>query len=144
MRLFTKDTKVEALRRVPLFEGLSKRELELLAQVSEDVELPAGEALCREGQSGQEFFVIVDGEVEVKRRGRRVSTGQSGDFFGEIALVEDMPRTASVIAKTPLRVFVLTARDFRSVVERSPGVERKVLRTLARRLASLSADPGLR
>jgi CRP/FNR family cyclic AMP-dependent transcriptional regulator len=143
MALFTQDTKVKSLREAPLFEGLSKKELTELARRSEDMELGEGTVLCREGEIGQEFFVIVEGEVEVKRKGRRLGIRGAGDFIGEIALLEDIERTATVTAKTPLRVFVLTRPTFQHLVNENPAVERKVMRTLARRLAALSKDPAL-
>jgi CRP/FNR family cyclic AMP-dependent transcriptional regulator len=143
MRLFSQDTKVAALKRAPLFEGLSRKELTQLARVSEDLEIPAGKALCTEGEIGHEFFVIVDGEVEVTRSGKRVATRGGGEFVGEIALLEQTPRTATVTAKTPLRVFVLTNQDFRTLINENPTVERKVLRALARRVIELSRDPTL-
>jgi CRP-like cAMP-binding protein len=141
VRLFTQDTKVEALKRAPLFEGLSRKELVQLARVSEDLEVPPGKVLCKEGDLGREFFVIVDGEVEVTTSGTRVATRTGGEFFGEIALLEETPRTATVTAKTPLRFFVLTRKDFRHLVNENRNVERKVLRALARRVVELSGDP---
>ena len=143
MRLFTQDTKVEALKRAPLFAGLSRKELVQLARVSDDLEVPPGKVLCKEGQTGREFFVIVDGEVEVTRGGKHVATRTAGEFFGEIALLEETPRTATVTAKTPLRFFVLTRKDFRHLVNENRNVERKVLRALARRVVELSGDPTL-
>jgi CRP/FNR family cyclic AMP-dependent transcriptional regulator len=143
MALFTQDTKVKSLRQAPLFEGLSKKELTELARRSEDMELGAGTVLCREGEVGQEFFVILEGQVDVKRKGKRIGTRGAGDFIGEIALLEDIKRTATVTAKTPLHVFVLTRPAFQHLVNEHPGVERKVMRTLARRLAALSTDPAL-
>ncbi len=140
MALFRQDAKVAALAKAPLFDGLSKKELTALARLTEDMEVDAGTVLCKEGEIGREFFVVMDGEVEVKRRGRRLKN-TDGDFFGEIALLEDLPRTATVSAKTPLRMFVLTARDFRHVLDDHPSVERKVMRTLARRLADQVAHP---
>jgi CRP/FNR family cyclic AMP-dependent transcriptional regulator len=139
--MFTQDTKVDALSRAPLFEALSRRELVQLARITEDLELPPGKVLCKEGEVGREFFVIVDGEVEVTRKGQRVATGGGGEFFGEIALLEQTPRMATVTAKTPLRCFVLTRKHFRGLVEENPSVERKVLRALARRVVELSGDP---
>jgi CRP/FNR family transcriptional regulator, cyclic AMP receptor protein len=143
MKLFTQDKKVEALKRAPLFEGLSRKELVGLARLSEDVEVPAGTVLCEEGDRGREFFVLVNGKVDVARKGRRVATLGAGNFVGEISLLEDTPRTATVTAKTALRFFVLTPRDFRRVVDENPSVERKVLRALARRVLELSRDPTL-
>ncbi|MDQ3889822.1 MAG: cyclic nucleotide-binding domain-containing protein [Actinomycetota bacterium] len=141
MPLFSQDSKADALSRAPLFEGLSRDELKELARVSEDLDVEAGKVLCREGETAREFFVIVDGEVEVTKDRRTVATLSPGDFFGEIALVEHVPRTATVTAKTPLRFFVLTSRSFWSLLERQPDVERKVLRALARRLLATSGDP---
>jgi CRP-like cAMP-binding protein len=143
VRLFKQDTKVEALKRIPLFEDLSKKELVQLARISEDIEVDEGTVLCKEGEIGHEFFVIIDGEAEVKRRGRHLATDRKGDFFGEIALVEDTRRTATVTAKTPLRFFVLTGGAFRRLLNENRNVERKVLVALARRLADLSKDPAL-
>jgi CRP/FNR family cyclic AMP-dependent transcriptional regulator len=99
--------------------------------------------LCKEGDPGREFFVLVDGKVDVARKGRRVATLGVGDFVGEISLLEPTPRTATVTAKTPLRFFVLTPKDFRQMVEETPTIERKVLRALARRVLELSRDPTL-
>ena len=143
MRLFNQDTKVQALKRAPLFEGLSRKELVLLARVTEDLEVPAGKVLCREGQTGQEFFVIVEGKTDVTSKGKHVATRGDGDFVGEIALLEDTKRTATVTAKTPLRLFVLTRQDFRRLVNENRSIERKVMQALARRVVELSADPTL-
>jgi CRP-like cAMP-binding protein len=105
--------------------------------------VPAGEVLCREGETGQEFFLIVEGKTDVTSKGKRVATGGDGDFVGEIALLEDTKRTATVTAKTPLRLFVLTRQDFRRLVNENRSVERKVMQALARRVVELSADPTL-
>ena len=99
--------------------------------------------LTKQGDTGREFFVLMDGEVEVERDGQSLGRRGAGDFIGEISLLEDIPRTATVTAVTPVRLFVLTAQSFRSVVEAQPGVENKVLRTLARRLADMSDDPAV-
>jgi CRP-like cAMP-binding protein len=138
--LFSHDTKADALGRAPLFEGLSRDELKELAKLSEDLEVPEGKVLCREGETAQEFFVIVDGEVDVTQDGERVATLSDGDFFGEIALLEDIPRTATVTAKAPLRFFVLTRQAFWSLIERQPDVERKILRALAKRVLASTDD----
>ena len=143
MSLFTQAAKVEALSRASLFEDPSRKELVQLARVSDDLEVPPGKVLCREGEVGQEFFVIIDGEVEITRKGRRVPTRGGVEFFGEIALLEPTPRMATVTAKTPLRFFVLTRKDFRHLVDEIPSVERKVLRALARRVVELSRDPTI-
>jgi CRP-like cAMP-binding protein len=141
--LFSHDTKVDSLRRAPLFADLSKDELQQLARVTEDLEVGEGKVLCREGEPAQEFFVIIEGDVEVTRQGRRLSTLSDGDFFGEIALLEDIPRTATVTATKPLRFFVLTRQAFWGMVDRNPEVERKVLRALAKRVLVTADDPTL-
>ena len=143
MRLFSQDTKVQALKGVPLFEGLSRKELVQLERICEDLQVESGKVLCEESQTGHEFFVIVDGKVQVTRKGRRVATLGGGDFVGEIALVTELPRTATVTAETPVRLFVMTSREFHAVLDQNPNVERKVLRALARRLAEKSSDPTL-
>ncbi len=143
MRRFSQDTKVEALKRAPLFADLSRKELLALARLADDVDVPEGTSLCREGELGSEFFVLLEGEATITRNGRKLATAGPGDFFGEIALVEDVPRTASIKATSHLRFFVLTGPSFRRLLEDSPSVERKVLRALARRLIAASRDPVL-
>lgn len=143
MRLFAQDTKVEALKRIPLFADLSRKELVQLARITEDVEVPEGKVLCKEGELGREFFVIIEGEAEVTRRGKHVATDRGGEFFGEISLLENTPRMATVTAKTPLRFFVLTSHDFRHLLDENPKVERKVLHALAKRVLELAQDPAL-
>jgi CRP-like cAMP-binding protein len=142
--LFSHDTKAEALGRAPLFEGLSGNELKGLAKLTEDLEVEEGKVLCREGETAREFFVVVDGEVEVTKHGERISTLSGGDFFGEIALIEDIPRTATVTAMKPLRFFVLTRQSFWSLIEHQPEVERKVIRALAKRVLATSDDVTVR
>lgn len=140
MRLFPQNVKVEALKRAPLFEGLSKKELNALARVTDELSVDAGTVLCREGSLGLEFFVVVEGEAEVTKRGKRIATRGSGDFFGEIALITTTTRTATVTAKTPLRFFVLTRPDFRLVLDDNPKVQRKVMEALGERLLTYTDD----
>jgi len=137
MNLFSQDTKVEALRRAPLFADLSPKELAERARHSEDVEVPEGKVLAREGEIGHEFFVVVEGEAEFSRHGERLDMPQPASFFGEISLLEHTPRLATVTAATPLRAFVLTDREFQSLLRDHPEIERKVLRALAHRLVAL-------
>ena len=92
--------------------------------------------LCREGRIGREFFVIVDGDAEVTKGGRRLASRSGGDFVGEIALLTTTKRTATVTATTPLRCFILTQRRFRRVLEENPAVQRKVMQALAERLSA--------
>ena len=141
MRLFSHDTKVDALKQAPLFSGLSKKELAELATHAEDLEVAEGQTIVREGEIGHEFFVILEGEIEVTVGGKHVATRGGGDFVGEIALLEETKRTATVTAKTPLHVMVLTRQDFRRLVDNNPSVESKVMHALARRVVELSQDP---
>ncbi|MBV9007495.1 MAG: cyclic nucleotide-binding domain-containing protein [Solirubrobacterales bacterium] len=143
MARFRQDAKIAALKRSPLFEGLSRRQLAEIARLSDDLEVPAGTVLCNQGSRGQEFFIIVDGEATVSRDGENLGTVRGGDFFGEIALLEPVKRTATVTAATPLSLFVVSRQAFDTVVATDPAVERKVLRTVVRRLASQSGDPTL-
>jgi CRP-like cAMP-binding protein len=129
-----KDAKLELLKRVPLFAKCSKRELALVASVADEVDLPAGKDLTREGASGREFVVIVEGAADVRRKGRRINQLGDGDFLGEIALLAGTPRTATVTTTTPVRALVLTAPAFRSLMRRTPGIQLKVLEALAERL----------
>jgi CRP-like cAMP-binding protein len=143
MPLFTRDTKVEALRRAQLFEGLTDKELTEVAMRTEDLDFPAGKVLCTEGEIGSEFYLIMEGEAEVTSDGESLATLRSGDFFGEVALIDDVPRIATVTATTPLRAFVLTRGRFLHVLDDLPEVERKVLRALARRVVASSDDHRL-
>lgn len=143
MARFRQDLKVAALKRLPLFAGLSRRQLVQVAQLTDDLEVPAGTVLCSEGARGDEFFVIIDGEAAVTRGHEPVATLGQGDFFGEIAVLEPMSRTATVTAATPLRFFLVSEHAFTSLLDTDPEIERRVLRTLARRLALLSGDPTL-
>ena len=137
--LFPHDTKVDALKQCPLFAELSRDELQELAKTTEDLEVDEGKVLCREGEPAQEFFVIIEGEAEATKGGKSLRTMGPGDFFGEIGLIEDIPRTATVTAASELRFFVLTRQSFWGMLDRMPGVERKILRALAKRL--LATEP---
>ena len=134
MRLH-RNAKAELLRRVPLFAGLSKREVAQLCGIADELDLGAGRTLIRQGDRGREFFALVEGEARVVRDGRKVRDLHGGDFFGEIALVADVPRTSTVESTAPVRLLVMTKRDFQRLVREQPGIQRKVLEALAERLA---------
>jgi CRP/FNR family transcriptional regulator, cyclic AMP receptor protein len=131
-----KNAKVELIKRVPLFSHCSKKELGLVAQIADEIDLPAGKTLMREGERGREFFIVVDGDAEVRKGNRKVNTMGGGDFFGEIALVSQRPRTATVTTTSPVRALVVTEQAFRSLLGRTPDVQRKVLQALADRVAA--------
>jgi CRP-like cAMP-binding protein len=130
-----KDGKVELIRKVPLFAKLSKKALEDVAHIADELDLPKGKVMASEGDRGREFFVLLEGEADVTKGDRSINTMKEGDFFGEIALVTKMPRTASVTASTPLRVLVITDREFGALIKRAPEVSQGIVEALAERLA---------
>jgi CRP/FNR family cyclic AMP-dependent transcriptional regulator len=130
-----KNAKIELMKRVPLFAQCSKRDLEAVASVADELDLREGKELTTQGRPGREFFVLVEGQADVKKNGRKIGTLKDGDFFGEIALVSNRPRTATVVATTPARVLVVTDRSFRRLMEESPSIQAKVLQALAERVA---------
>jgi CRP-like cAMP-binding protein len=130
-----RNAKVDLLRAVPLFAGCSGKELGQISTLGDELHQPAGSRLIAEGAKGREFFVLVDGTVEVRRKGRKVCTFESGDFFGEIALLTDSPRTATVTATTPVRLLVISGQSFRRLLAETPSIQAKVLAALAERMA---------
>ncbi len=131
-----RDAKTKEIARVPLFGRCSKRELGLIAGIADEIDLKAGKVLTREGETGREFFVLLDGKVEVTQRGRKRDILEGGDFLGEIALVSRSPRTATVTTATPVRALVIRDQEFRALIERVPSIQTKVLEALADRLAA--------
>jgi CRP-like cAMP-binding protein len=127
-------TKVDAIARVPLFAGLSKSELRQVALLADEIDLPADKLLIREGEPGREFFVLLEGEAEVTRKGRKLAIRRSGEFFGEIALVSSLPRVATVKTRTPSRALVIRDGEFRALLRRTPAIAVKVLQAVADRL----------
>jgi CRP/FNR family cyclic AMP-dependent transcriptional regulator len=129
-----RDAKTDLLKSVPLFAQCSKKELAQLALVADEIDVDEGAVLTREGDRGREFFVLVEGAAEVRRKGRKVNTMSSGDFFGEIALVSERPRTATVTTTSPAQLVVVTDRSFRDLMRKQPSIQLKVLVALADRL----------
>jgi len=129
-----KNAKIELLHGVPLFANCSKAELQRIASLSDELDLGDGATLIREGERGREFLVIVEGGARVTRRGRLVRDLREGDFIGEIALISDVPRTATVTATSPVRLLVVTDRAFRGLLEEVPSIATKVLQSLGERL----------
>jgi CRP-like cAMP-binding protein len=124
----------DRLSRVPLFSGLGKRELERLSRVMRERRFAEGETVTSEGQTGVGFFVIEDGTATVSVKGRNVGTLKAGDHFGEIALIDEGPRSATITADADLRCRGLVSWEFRSFVQEHPEVAWPLLRTLASRL----------
>jgi CRP/FNR family cyclic AMP-dependent transcriptional regulator len=130
-----RNQKVELIRKTPLFAHLSKRELEQIAQLADEIDLRKGKEMTRQGSRGREFVVLLEGDARVNKDGRRINTLRAGDFFGEIALVSDTPRTATVTATSPVRALVITDRSFKRLLKEMPQIQAKVLSALAERLA---------
>ncbi len=135
MRLH-RDAKIDLLAGVPLFGGCSKAELQRIASLADELDLGEGATLIREGERGREFIVVAEGTVKVTRGSKHVRDLGPGDFIGEIALVADVPRTATVTSTSPVRLLVVTDRAFRGLLEQMPSMATKVLQSLGERLHS--------
>jgi CRP-like cAMP-binding protein len=131
---------VKMLSQVPLFSELSKRELESLARNAKEVPHRQGAVLAREGESGLGFFLIVEGTASVTVNGKPRRKMGPGDFFGEISLLDNGPRTATVTADTPMRLLGLTQWNFKRMVDSTPGIANKMLKTMAARLRVSTTD----
>jgi CRP/FNR family cyclic AMP-dependent transcriptional regulator len=132
-----KNSKAAAISRVPLFSRCSKGQLTEIAHLADELDLPPGKTLTKEGAPGREFFVILEGNAEVRRNGQLIASMRGGDFFGEVALVTDVPRTATVKTTSPVRVLVLPTREFRQLLRTSPDIQGRVLQAVAERLAAI-------
>jgi CRP/FNR family cyclic AMP-dependent transcriptional regulator len=133
--MLRKNAKIELIKSVPLFAECSRKELSEVAGIADEIDLREGKELTKQGSSGREFFVLVEGTADVKKGSRRVNQLGPGDFFGEISLIRHTPRTATVVATSPVRTLVITERSFRSLLEHQPGIQNKVMSALAARLA---------
>jgi CRP-like cAMP-binding protein len=136
------DTKLEMLRKVPLLAGLGRGELEAVSRLCTEVDLPAGRQLMREGETGNEFYLLIDGRVRVERGGATVATLGPGQFLGEIALVDHGPRSATAVCETDCRLMVLTHREFNSLMDTNTAIRARVLEALAQRVRQLQPDSG--
>jgi CRP/FNR family transcriptional regulator, cyclic AMP receptor protein len=132
----------DLVQQVPLFSDLSKQELQGLASSMKERNFSAGDTIASEGQSGIGFFIIEDGEAAVTVGGEERATLKAGDHFGEIALIDDGARTATVTAKTPLKAYGITAWEFRPMVEQNAGLAWKLLQELAKRLRDAELRSG--
>ena len=122
-----RDEKLDLLQRIPIFSGFDRRRMERLGMLADEVMVPAGKVLMRQGDSGSDMMVVVRGSVAVERDGNRLNTLGVGDFFGEIALVDGGPRTATVTTLEPTTLLVITHRDFHAMMDEFPEVAEQVL-----------------
>ena len=142
MKRSSKAEQIELLGNVSLFSECSKKELGQVASMMDERRVDSGTELTREGEEGDEFFVVAEGLAEALIGGKKVGSSiKPGSFFGEMALLDQGPRVATVKTKLPTRVLVLDAKGFGRVVRDSPSVALKVMRTLAERLRALETSP---
>lgn len=130
----TRPNKIALLQRVPLFEGLSAKQLSQVARLADEVEVPAGKHLATAGAVGREMFIIVNGEASVRTRQKKTIRLGPGDFVGEMSLLDGGLRSADVEAATPMRLLVVGFRDFWSLLDAAPALSRRIMQTLSRRL----------
>jgi len=134
------DQKLELLKRVPLFAGLGRRELEQVELITDEIDVKAGTELVHEGRIAHEFFIIVAGDVSIDRGGRVINRLGPGDFLGEIALIDGGPRTATATTASDSRLLVLTHPGFHQLLDTSPSIRMAVLEVLGQRLRRLEPD----
>jgi len=130
------DPRVERLRHVPLFAGCTDKQLQFIAGRADELDLEKGRVLCREGQSGGDFFVLLSGAAEVSAGGKRVRTIREGEFFGEIAMIDNGPRSATVTVTEPSRALVLGPAQFRDMLHQNAEIAATMLYAVVRRLRS--------
>ncbi|HET9732976.1 MAG TPA: cyclic nucleotide-binding domain-containing protein [Acidimicrobiales bacterium] len=128
------DRKLDYLSRVKLFSSLNKKELGMVARASDVISVPAGTEIVKEGELGHEFYLIASGTAVVKRNGRKIATLGPGRYFGEMALLDRGPRSASVTAEEPCELIVLGQREFMGLLDQVPPVAHKLLVSMAARL----------
>lgn len=128
------DGKIDLIRNVPLFAECSKKELAEIAGIADEIDLPAGKVLIREGATGYEFFVLIEGTVDVTQGGEKVRSMGPGEFFGEIALLGEARRTATVTATSPVTLVVMHGSDFRVFERDFPEMSEHLKRATAERL----------
>ncbi len=133
----SKNSQLESLRNVELFRGCTKKELEKVAKATDEIKMTAGTMLVDQGQMGREAFVIMDGEVTVKRGGRKIATLGAGDVVGELSLLDHGPRTATVVCATDCSLLVIDQRRFLAVLDDVPTIAHKLMGTLAKRIRDM-------
>ena len=134
-----RDTYLEHLGSVPLFAACSQKDLQRIARASDEVQVPEGRTLMKQGDVGRECFVLVEGQVKVDINGRKVASLGPGAYFGELSLLDKGPRTATVTTETDSTVLVLGPREFSGVLDEVPQLAHKLLAALAQRVRDLDS-----
>jgi CRP/FNR family transcriptional regulator, cyclic AMP receptor protein len=138
-----KDAKVRLLSNISLFSACNKADLSRIASLVDEVEVPAGRVLTKQGEPGWECFVVVGGRAKANMRGRRSASLGPGSFFGEMSLLDQGPRSATVTAETDMHLLVLDSRSFFTMLEDVPAVTHRVMRGMAQRLREVEpASPA--
>jgi len=132
--------KASMLGTIPLFQSLSKRDIAHVCRIADDLDCQPGKVLMREGTTGRELILIVEGSVRIERGGKTIAHRGAGDFLGELALLDGRPRTATVVAEAPCQLLVIHGRQFWPLLEAAPSVQRKMLIGLVGRLRD-ALDP---
>jgi CRP-like cAMP-binding protein len=132
-----KSSKIEHLANMPLFVGCSSKELQAIAKAGDEITMTAGTVIVDQGQMGREAFVVLDGQVTVKRSGRKITSLGAGAVVGELSLLDHGPRTATVTCDTDCSLFVIDQRHFRGVLEHNPSIAMKLLASLSARIREL-------
>src|SRR5262245_7510369 len=134
-----RDAFIDHLQEVPLFAACSRKDLQLVAKRAEDVRVAGGKTIISEGETGHEFFVILEGTARISRHGRKIASIGPGAAFGELALLEKAPRNSTVVAETDMELVVLGQREFAGLIDEVPGFARKLLAGMAHRLRESDA-----
>lgn len=125
---------LESLKNVPLFSACSKKELEKVARATDEITMTEGSMVVDQGEMGREAYIILNGEVTIKRNNRKIATLSSGDVVGELSLLDHGPRTASVVCATDCTLLVIDQRRFIGVLDDVPSIAHKLMGTLASRI----------
>ena len=128
------DRKLEHLAQVKMFSALNKKELGLISRASDVIRVAKGAEIVKEGEVGHEFYLILSGSAAVRRNGRKVAGLGVGDYFGEMALLDKGPRSASIVAEEESELLVVGQREFMAVLDQVPAVAHKLLINMAARL----------
>jgi CRP-like cAMP-binding protein len=134
------DEKLALLANVPLLAGLGQKDLEEVGQLADEVDVQAGKVLTSEGHMGEEFFVILDGTVAISRGGAAIRDLGPGSFFGELALIGNIPRTATATAATPAKLLVVGHREFTALMADQPAVRDRIMHGIATWIADLTPE----
>lgn len=135
------DRKVQLLSKVPLFSECTERELKKIASLADEIEVDKGTVLTKEGLPGRECFVVSEGRAKGTLRGKKLAAYGPGDVFGEMSLLDNEPRSATITADSEMVLFVVDSRSFWGLCEEAPSVTRKIMKSIAQRLRKVEKAP---